>query len=161
MFFTQLLGGAIFTSVASNVLDNELIKHLSAIPGIDASAVLNEGATELLSGIPDSLHEAVLEAYNLSLRTVLQVALVMTCLIVLGTASMEWRSVKSKQKKVGESAAEEGKATGHDEAEDEKHDARSVESVKNDTSTESDPEKEKTNKGDDDVPADKVTVKEG
>lgn len=97
MFFSQLLGGAIFTSVASNVLSNELLKKLATIPGINPAAVLSEGATSLLNGIPESSIGAVLVAYNSSLRTVFQVGLAMSCIVITGSAAMEWRSVKSKK----------------------------------------------------------------
>lgn len=121
ILFSQLLGGAIFTSVASNVLDNELIKHLAGIPGVDPSQVLSQGATSLLDGVPASSVGQVLSAYNASLRTVFQVGLVMSCLVIFGTASMEWRSVKSKkaaadQRKKDADAAEKGEKEGGEEA---------------------------------------------
>lgn len=97
MFFCQQLGGAIFTSVASNVLDNELLKNLAGIPGVNPAAILGQGATSLLSGIPTASVSAVLVAYNESLRTVFQVGLVMSCIVIFGPLAMEWRSVKAKK----------------------------------------------------------------
>lgn len=95
--FTQLLGGAIFTSVASNVLSNELLRNLAAVPGVDPGAVLGAGATSLLAGVPAGAVPAVLVAYNAALRTVFRAGLAMSCLVIFGTAAMEWRSVKSKK----------------------------------------------------------------
>lgn len=110
MFFGQLLGGAIFTSVGSNVLSNELLKHLAGIPGINPAQLLSQGATGLTQGLAPSAVTPVLSAYNESLRVVLQVGLVMTCLTILGALALEWRSVKSKKpRKTDEhNAAEEG-----------------------------------------------------
>lgn len=109
MLFSQLLGGAIFTSVGSNVLDNELVKRTASIPGVDPAAVLADGATALLANIPASARTAVLMAYNSSLRIVFQVGLVMTCVTIFGALALEWRSTKSKMaKKEDGIAAEEG-----------------------------------------------------
>lgn len=110
MFFSQLLGGAIFISVGSNVLSNELLKHLTGIPGINPAQLLSQGATALTQGLAPSAVAPVLSAYNESLRIVLQVGLVMTCLTLLGALTLEWRSVKSKKphKTDEHNAAEEG-----------------------------------------------------
>lgn len=115
MFFSQLLGGAIFTSVGSNVLSTELLKRLAGIPGVDPAEVLNQGATELTKSVGTEALPAVLEAYNGSLRKVFQVGLIMTCLTILGAAALEWRSVKAKKPHHSEAAAEEGEAAKADE----------------------------------------------
>lgn len=114
MFFSQLLGGSIFISVGQNVLNNELVKHLSGVPGFNPASILDAGATTL-THLAEPLKTTVLLAYNESLRTVFQVGLVMTCLTILGGASLEWRSVKSKKpgfkKEQAQSSAEAGTAT--------------------------------------------------
>ncbi|KAL1881855.1 hypothetical protein Daus18300_000908 [Diaporthe australafricana] len=119
MFFAQLLGGSIFISVGQNVLNNELLKNLSGVPGFDASSILQAGATTLTQ-LAEPLRTTVLLAYNEALRKVFQVGLIMTCLTILGAASLEWRSVKSKKpgnkKDQGEISAEEGAATTTTEA---------------------------------------------
>lgn len=114
MFFSQLLGGSIFISVGQNVLNNELVKHLSGVAGFDPASILDAGATTL-THLAEPLKTTVLVAYNESLRTVFQVGLVMTCLTILGGATLEWRSVKSKKpgfnKEQAQSSAEAGTAT--------------------------------------------------
>lgn len=114
MFFAQLLGGSIFISVGQNVLNNELVKNLSGVPGFDTSSILQAGATTL-THLAEPLRTTVLLAYNESLRTVFRVGLIMTCLTILGAASLEWRSVKSKKpgakKDQAHLSAEEGAAT--------------------------------------------------
>ncbi|EPE05414.1 mfs aflatoxin efflux [Ophiostoma piceae UAMH 11346] len=111
MFFSQLLGGAIFISVGQNILDSELIKRLknAAIPGLtDPEAILNNGATSL-TDLPADIKPLVLQVYNESLRKVFQVGLIMVCLTIFGALTIEWRSVKKNlPPKNGE--AEAGKA---------------------------------------------------
>ncbi|KAK6848915.1 efflux pump aflT [Apiospora arundinis] len=99
MFFSQLLGGAIFISVGQNVLNNQLLTRLSGLPGFKPSMISQNGATTLSKSLPADLLEPVLLAYNESLRVVFRVGLVLTCLIVLGSAAMEFRSVKKNKPK--------------------------------------------------------------
>lgn len=152
MIFSQLLGGAIFTSVGNNVLDNELLRRTAGIPGVSPQQILSSGATELTQGVPASALPAVLSAYNESLRKVFQVGLIMTCLTIFGAALLEWRSVKSKkpqqqQQKAGEegaSAAEKGEVTADKEGAVEGHADRrgSGASLEKDEAEEKDSEKE-------------------
>lgn len=99
MFFGQLFGAAVFVSVGENVLDNQLLERLSSIgiPGFDKSLVTSGGATSLLEAVPSELRNAVFEAYNESLRKVFQIGLILSCLAVLGTGSMEWKSILNKR----------------------------------------------------------------
>lgn len=113
MFFGQLLGGAIFTSVGQNVLSTELIKRLSLLPGFDPALLSSNGATTLIQNLPPSIRDAVLIGYNDSLRKVFEVGLIMACLVIFGSLSLEWKSVKKNVQKKGADAAanaEEGKA---------------------------------------------------
>ncbi|KAF3770926.1 hypothetical protein M406DRAFT_96985 [Cryphonectria parasitica EP155] len=113
ILFSQLLGGAIFTSVGSNVLDNELLKNLAGIPGVNPALVLSAGATEFVNVIPASAKAAVLKAYNSSLRVAFVVAVAMSCLTIIGALALEWKSTKSKQPGRNKAeAAEKGEITG-------------------------------------------------
>ncbi|RSL95291.1 hypothetical protein CEP52_012165 [Fusarium oligoseptatum] len=103
MFFSQLLGGTIFVSVAQNMINNQLLHRLSSVPGFSAENILNSGATSL-THLPASIKTTVLVAYNESIRTVFRVGLILVCLTMLGALSMEWLSVKKdvgKQKQEG------------------------------------------------------------
>lgn len=111
MFFGQLLGGSVFISVGQNVLNTELIKRLSPLPGFDPALLSDEGATTLIQKLPEAIRPAVLIGYNDSLRRVFQVGLIMTCLVVLGAISMEWRSVKQNAPKKATSV-EDGRKEG-------------------------------------------------
>ncbi|RDW57487.1 hypothetical protein BP6252_13747 [Coleophoma cylindrospora] len=96
MLFAQTLFGAIFVSVGQNVLDQQLATRVGKLSGITITPKQIEagGITGLFEIIPTQYHTAIQEAYNGSLRVVFVVAVVMTCLSVLGSLGMEWRSVK-------------------------------------------------------------------
>jgi hypothetical protein len=96
MFFSQLLGAAVFVSVGENVLDNQLVQRLSGLPGFNSSLITSSGATSLLSSLPANLRETALTAYNEALRKVFQTGLIVSCLTILGAATLEWRSVLKK-----------------------------------------------------------------
>ncbi|MCJ1306221.1 hypothetical protein MMC08_009039 [Hypocenomyce scalaris] len=75
---------------------------------------LYEALWALFKIIPPQYHNAALVAYNDSLRTCFQVALILACLCILDGLGMEWRSVKKEQENPppqtpgGEQAIEEG-----------------------------------------------------
>ncbi|RHZ58908.1 hypothetical protein CDV55_105826 [Aspergillus turcosus] len=98
MFFSQLLGAAVFIPVGENVLANQLMLRLSGIPGIDSNIVTSGGATSLLSSVPLDVRGTVLTAYNEALRKVFQIGLIVACLSILGNASLEWVSILKKPK---------------------------------------------------------------
>lgn len=98
MFFSQLLGATVFISVGDNVLDNQLVKRLSKIPGFDPKLVTAGGATSLLSSLPADQRQPALVAYNEALRVVFQIGLILACLSILGTAALEWKSILKKPK---------------------------------------------------------------
>jgi len=119
MFFSQLLGGAIFISVGQNVLNSELLKHLAPIPGFDPAVLQQNGATTLIQSLPPDLRDPVLYGYNESLRKVFQVGLIMATLVIFGSLSLEWRSVKKNAPKKGADTAakaEEGNARDMEDA---------------------------------------------
>lgn len=99
MVFVQLLGGAMFVTIAQNVFTNNLVSGILAIniPNVNAKVIVQSGATRLRTEIPSVDLPAVLVAYNAALIKTFQVALCMACLTLLGAAGMEWRSVKNKK----------------------------------------------------------------
>ena len=110
MFFGQLIGAAVFVSVGENVLSNQLLSRLAGIPGFHRSLVTSGGATALLSSVPSNQRAVVLTAYNEALRKVFQVGLILSCLVVLGTATMEWKNILKRP--TPNSGAEKGGAAG-------------------------------------------------
>ncbi|KAI0471128.1 putative MFS aflatoxin efflux pump [Xylariaceae sp. FL0804] len=97
MFFSQIIGGAIFTSVGENVLNNQLLQRLSGLPGFEPSMVESTGATTLASSLPANLLQPILTGYNDSLRVVFIVGLVLGAVTIPGALAIEWRSVKEHQ----------------------------------------------------------------
>lgn len=108
MFFSQILGGAIFISVGQNVLNNQLLQRLAGLPGFSPGLVASGGATTLLNSFDPEYRHAALVAYNESLRTVFRVGLILAALSVIGSASMEWRSVKKDKKDAKAADVEKG-----------------------------------------------------
>ena len=98
MMFCQTLGGALFISVGQNVFTNQLIKNLASIvPDLDASLVLNTGATELKHAIDPEYISGVLVAYNKTLTQTFYVSVACAALSIIGAAFVEWKSMKGKQ----------------------------------------------------------------
>ncbi|KAJ5131131.1 uncharacterized protein N7515_007170 [Penicillium bovifimosum] len=97
MLFGQMIGAAVFVSVGENILANQLVKRLSGLPDFNSHLVTSGGVTKLLNTMPADLHDTVLHSYNDSLRKVFQVGMIISCLTVLGAATLEWKSIKKGQ----------------------------------------------------------------
>ena len=96
--FTQILGGAIFISVAQNVFSNQLVANLrTAVPNLNPGIVLQTGATNLKDAIPKEFLHGTLIAYNKALTQTWYVGVALACLSCIGAAGMEWKSVKQKK----------------------------------------------------------------
>lgn len=97
-FSAQLLGGAIFLSAAQNLFASHLGAAISAmhIPGVTGGILAQAGATDIRQIVPAEYVDAVLVAYNNSIVKVYQLALIMSCLAILGAVGVEWRSVLAK-----------------------------------------------------------------
>lgn len=101
MLFSQLLGAAVFVAVGESVLGNQLERRLSGISGFDSSLITSSGATSLLSSLSADVMETALGAYNEALRRVFQAGLIASCFTILGTVTLEWKSVLKKEKTNG------------------------------------------------------------
>lgn len=99
MLFGQMVGAAIFVSVGENILANQLVKRLSGLPGFNPHLVTSGGVTELLDTMPADLHDTVLHSYNDALQKVFQVGMILSCLTVLGAATLEWKRISKEQPK--------------------------------------------------------------
>jgi len=96
--FMQLFGAAIFVSVGDSVITNQLVTYISAnIPGVDAQAVADTGATNLRNVIAPEYLPGVIQTYNTAITQVFEIVLVMACMTTIGSVAMEWKSVKGKQ----------------------------------------------------------------
>lgn len=94
----QTLGGAVFTAVGQNLYIDKFSAGLERIGGLDPAHILDSGATDLTSSVPEALQQRVLEAYNDALTNgTFFAALIVACLAVPAALGMEWRSVKETQ----------------------------------------------------------------
>ncbi|KAL8826811.1 MAG: hypothetical protein Q9191_003569 [Dirinaria sp. TL-2023a] len=96
IMFSQSLAGAVFVSVGSSLLRNELAKGLEKanLPGVNVTAILNAGATDFRGLVPESALEATLTIYNSALSKVFIVAIPLCCLALLTAIPMEWRHLE-------------------------------------------------------------------
>ncbi|TVY76132.1 Rubrofusarin-specific efflux pump aurT [Lachnellula suecica] len=94
VFLGQNLGGAVLTCVGQSLFNNDLLKGVSAIPGVDAARILGTGATDLSKSLPLENVAAVLQAYNHALTRTFVVALAAACLSIVGAVGMPWVNVK-------------------------------------------------------------------
>lgn len=98
--FAQQFGGIIILSVAQNVFLSRLTHNLTTqVPGLNPNDVLGSGALGLIDRIPVEFRDQVLVAYNGALVNVFYIALGLTCLVVVSTLGIEWKSVKQGKEK--------------------------------------------------------------
>ncbi|KAI0144375.1 major facilitator superfamily domain-containing protein [Xylariaceae sp. FL1272] len=109
LVFVQTISGSIFNSVAQSVFYNKLQQYtVEYAPGLDPAIVLGTGATAIQSTIPAQYLDAVKLAYNNALNRVMLIPTVIAAVGVIFGFTMEWRSVKDKnKKKTGVAAASE------------------------------------------------------
>lgn len=107
MFLGQMLGGSVFVSAAQNVFASQLVKGVASIPAFskDPASIVTLGATQLRSLAGPQYLNVLYSAYNSALRSVFLLATALSCLCILGAATLEWKSVKGKGKKPSESKA--------------------------------------------------------
>lgn len=101
VMFGQMLGSAIFISVGQNVFATQLLEDLMKVPELDYKKVQDTGATELRSYLSGAVLDLVLNAYNHSITRIFYVTVGCACVALLGSAGMEWKSVKKNKKKKG------------------------------------------------------------
>lgn len=94
--FSQVFGGAPFVSIGNNIFNNKLVQYVShiGISNLDATKVIQAGATELRQAVAAEYLPQVLVAYNEPLRLVFRAGLAMSCLSILAALPLEWRSIK-------------------------------------------------------------------
>ncbi|KAI9887005.1 MAG: MFS sugar transporter [Watsoniomyces obsoletus] len=102
--FLQTLGGALFIAVAQNVFTNKLEEGLVGVANLEPGIVLRTGATSLKNVIPRESLPGVLVAYNAAITETFYVGVAMASLTIIGSAGMEWKSVKGKKITAGGAA---------------------------------------------------------
>jgi hypothetical protein len=94
VFLGQSLGGAVMVCIGQTLFNNDLLKGLGAIPGVDPMVVLGTGATDLRKVVPVEQVDAVLQAYNHSLLRAFIVALAASVLSFVAAVGIPWVNVK-------------------------------------------------------------------
>lgn len=88
-------------SVAENVFSNKLISGVAQYaPGLDPKLVLTVGATNIQSYLAENAPQyltGVILAYNEALVKAFTVATAMAAISIIGSATVEWKSVKGKK----------------------------------------------------------------
>ena len=79
------------------MLNERLLRYVSELnlPGVDASAVSRAGALGFRDIVPARFLDDIIGAYNKALQDTFRVALIMSCLTVIGAAFMECKKVKT------------------------------------------------------------------
>jgi hypothetical protein len=102
IIFLQTLGGALFVSIGENIFTNKLVQDLAKYaPSIDPKIVLSTGATSIQHSINKADLPGVTLAYNNALVQTFLAASIMAALTIIGSLSIEWKSVKGKKIEVG------------------------------------------------------------
>ena len=97
--FAQLVGPSIFVSVAQTVFTDRLSHDLALYaPGVDAGALETMGLGDLTKhlGSPRNIAGA-LESYDKAVTQTFVLPVILACLSIVGSLSMEWKSVKHKR----------------------------------------------------------------
>ena len=108
VLFAQGLSGAIFVSVANNILRNELAKNLVALGIPNVNGILAAGATDVRDLVPLEYRARLLEAYNDSLTKVFIMAVPLCGIALLFALGLPWVNLKKKQAERGTIVAMEG-----------------------------------------------------
>lgn len=102
IIFVQTLGGALFVSIGQNVFSNKLLEGLAKyVPNLDPTIILKTGATSIQQTVDKSDLPGVTLAYNDALTQAFLVAAIMASFTIIGSAAIEWKSVKGKKIDVG------------------------------------------------------------
>lgn len=98
LILSQVLGSALFLQAGQSVFTNRLVELVPKYaPGLDPRFVLEAGATAISRVIPSDLALGVQQAYSEALTRAFLVSTILAALTIIGSACMEWKSVKEKK----------------------------------------------------------------
>lgn len=122
MTFVQNISGTVFLPIAQTIFSMGLVSQLKAIvPNVDPDDVINNGATDLRANMAlkystDEV-QGILVAYAKAMKGVWIMCLILACLSLLGSGSLEWISVKKRPSDNGKTPVTEA-ASSQDSSED-------------------------------------------
>lgn len=100
--FAQTLSGALLVSVGQVILTNELQNDLrKQLPQLDPKVIIEAGATAFRGFIDATDLPKAVQAYSDTLGKVFYVAVALSCLSIVGSLLVEWKSVKGKKVEMG------------------------------------------------------------
>ena len=97
VFFMQQLGGSVFLAVSQNIFSARLVERLAGVSGLDMQRIVNTGATEIRKVVPPEALDAVVNAYNYAITRVFLMAAILSAVMILAAAPVEWKSIKGKK----------------------------------------------------------------
>lgn len=98
ILFAEQFGAALFVSAAQNIFQTRLKGNLQmAVPQLNATSIGSIGLSDLRTLVNPWDMGVVLEAVDKSVAQTWYLAVGLACLTVVGSATMEWRSVKEKR----------------------------------------------------------------
>lgn len=96
--FAQNFGPALSVNVAQSLFSRRLVHNLKEYaPEIDGSALKNIGLSDIKTLIPASELQEALLGYDKAITQTFYLSVALTCLLIVGSLGMEWRSVKEKR----------------------------------------------------------------
>ena len=98
ILFAQNFGPAISVAMAQSIFQNKLADNIGGIvPGMSKSKIESMGLGDLKSLIgPQKLHE-LLSGFDRSLTQTWYLAVGLACATMIGSSTMQWRSIKKKR----------------------------------------------------------------
>ena len=99
ILFGQYFGGALFVALAQTIFANQLAKNLQRLdPALTAKAIENMGIMELKSIVGShGRMDLVLSGIDKSMTQMWYLVVGLTCVTMIGSLAMEWKSVKEKR----------------------------------------------------------------
>ncbi|KAG9519430.1 MFS transporter, partial [Aureobasidium melanogenum] len=98
ILFAEQFGAALFVSAAQNVFQNRLVDNLhTSVPSLNATSIGTAGLSDLRDLVAPADMMNVLVAVDRSVAQTWYMAVALAGMTILGSATMDWRSVKEKQ----------------------------------------------------------------
>lgn len=98
VLFAQNFGPALFIAIGSAIFTNRLTANLhDYAPGLNVTSIENLGLSDIKDSIgPEKLGDVLL-GFDKAVSQTWYLAVALTCMTIIGSATMEWRSVKQKK----------------------------------------------------------------
>lgn len=98
LFFGQQLGGSVFLSIAQSVVSQELIKNVRLkLPDVDASMIVNSGATDLRDVVESHNLDVLLHVYNEAVVKVFYLAAALSSVGLVVALFVEWKNMRTAE----------------------------------------------------------------